>query len=255
MSNYIDVNLNMFDYKSIELEAFQLKRGHELGQEKFGEKWEKMIEPWEKKLRIVRAPFFDGDELNLRVSEYEWPNLQKMRMVQASQRPEDEDMSYLKNVVVLTGNAFLRTWDDRLVFHYKKGGYLNKGIHTFGGYVTSEDLAMHNSIENAIVRELCENDELGLEKSKINIEGLFGTLQNLPSILWDFGTAAIYGDVYIEYTSKELRQKVLDMPLGETESKKLYIIQPNQLDSLVHHPNLHPQTRKVIPNLEVILYD
>jgi hypothetical protein len=225
--------------------------GHAVGKAKHGkDEWNKKCYPSEEKLRIWMPPRLTGDTLELKVIPYEWADLQAMREIQpVGKFKDDEKMKYWANAVALTANALLETADGNLIFHKKKGGAKGGSIHTFGGYASRQDLERGGSIKSTIVRELMEKSELGLKPEELEVTALFGTAEGRPSILWDFGTGAVYGIVKTPLTTKDLQKRMFEISAEESLDKRLYVIPAKEAEKLARADNIHPQTKQVIPSI------
>jgi len=251
MSPYLNLDLRIAAPRHPGLDKFLNRMGYEIGKAIHNGGWGRMTWSDEKLLRLVGPPVTDGRTMRIDMAEYDWKDLQSHRQFQSNTLNDSDSLSYILNTVVLTANAVIHTSDQKLVFHYKKGGAAYGSIHSFGGYVHKKDIDK-GGLEHALIRELSEPDELGLEPGRLNVAGLFGTAQGMPSILWDWGTAAVYGLVKADYSSGDLTKRLQEIPARETAGQGLYIIEPDQLHRLSQASNLHPQTRKILPVLESI---
>jgi len=229
------------------------ERGETKGLQTFGrETWNKRCYPSEEKFRIWTPPTLSGGTLELNVTPFGWDNLQRYKQVQ-----EDGDFDHTtpsnwhQHAIALTGNGLIQTEDDQLIFHYKKGGAKQGSIHTFGGYASREDLE-RGGIERTILRELSERNEVGLTPDEMRVTTLFGTLEGQPSVLWGFGTGAVYGLVRTSLTVEEVQSRVnqLDPTTSESLVNALYVVPIDDVARLSQEPNIHPQTRKVLPVIE-----
>ena len=222
--------------------------GNALGNQKFGEEgWHKKQFPSEEKLRICTLPQVSGRSLTIDVTPYQWSDLQAYKQVQPDERfGEKDERRYFANAIALTANGLIQTGDGKLIFHFKKGGAAEGSIHTFGGYVSRQDIEA-GGIEQTIVRELSEKDEVGLKRGEMLVDGLFGTLEKMPAILWDFGTGAIYGLVKTNLSSAEIQDRVKSIDAGESLIKRLYVLPIEDVKKLETQTNIHPQTRLVLP--------
>jgi hypothetical protein len=222
------------------------------GRNQYGDKWNEKLYPSEEKLRIWHPPYLDHKNLEIRVIPYQWADLQRMRQIQPVGSFNDSDpMKYVCNAIALTGNGLLISDDNQFIFHRKKGGAKNGSIHTFGGYILRTDISEEGDIANAILRELSEPTEIGLQQEEMTIERYFGTHEGMPSILWGFGTGAVYAAVRVHLSAHEIQQRFESIPREESLTKKLEIIAQSDLRSLENNPEIHPQTRNVIPTILV----
>lgn len=232
------------DYSRITRAAVEL--GVVLGEKRYGaDKFKGKRFPSEEKLRVVRASS-NEDILQIDVVPFQWSDLVAYRELMPSGATGYEAQNaLLRNALALTANAVLRTIDNRLLFHMKKGGASEGSVHTFGGYVSRADLTQADPIAAALVRELMEKSELGLSFNDfLTIGPYLGERGNLPAALWDFGTAAVYGVVNITRTSQEIAAQAGE----ETLEGKTYSIHTGEVKGL-EKVNIHPQTAKVIPSL------
>jgi hypothetical protein len=218
-----------------EVTSRQLRKGEETGRKKLGDSWEQRLYPSSEKLRIWKEPKILENTLYLDVVPFQWSDLQRYRQIQ----PVDSDEPYLDNAIALTANAVLRSSDNKFIFHIKKGGAKEGSVHTFGGYVLPTD----NDIRASISRELTENSEIGLQITEFHINDLFGTSKGMPSILWDYGTGAIYADVTTSLSSSDLQDRMYNISSEESLKKELVIT-----DSL-YLRNYHPQTASVMETM------
>ncbi|MEK6854747.1 MAG: hypothetical protein AABX73_00825 [Nanoarchaeota archaeon] len=228
-----------------------LSLGDVIGREKYGEeKWHKMLYPSEEKLRIKNPPRSYGSRLEIDAATYSWDDLQRNKVLQPIGKfDEDDPIKYYLNGVALTANGLIETADGNLVFHYKRGGAKQGSIHTFGGYVTKEDINI-GGIREAVLRELEEKEEVGLKREEMKATALFGTPNKKPSILWDFGTGAIYCIVKTSLSSNEIQERVNSIPeKGESLVKNLYVIPLDNIKNLQTEKNVHPQTKQVVPTI------
>jgi len=232
-----------------ELSGNMIAAGHLAGRARYGEKWEGKCVPSEEKLRIYRPPETSGGLMTIDAVPFGWSDLQAYRQLQPVGAPsEDDPMSYWLNAVALTANALIQTEDGKLVFHRKKGGAKPGSIHAFGGYVKPED----GGIEAAIARELMEGSETGLGKGEFEVGPLFGTPEGKPSILWDFGTGAVYGVVRARMAAAQMQERMAAIPADESLSKGLYVVDLADVRKLEGLDDLHPQTRRVLPTIEAM---
>jgi hypothetical protein len=224
--------------------------GLTLGEKKFGAaSFAKKRFPSETKIRIIETPYVDKSVLYVGVTPFEWSDLVSYRQIMPCGKTGWDftgEESLLRNSLTLTANAVLRTSDDQLFFHVKKGGAKEGSIHTFGGYVSPEDLSGENPIEVALRRELMEKSELGLREEDFGKLGpYFGEEGDMPSALWNFGTAAVYGVVEVNKSTEELARGVGD----ETLEGKVFSIPIKEVSKLTEMKNIHPQTAQSLPFL------
>lgn len=229
--------------------------GNTVGQHRFNEKWQGKLYPSEEKLRIWTPPKLeDNSRLYVGVTPFGWDDLQRMRQMQPVGNYQDDDpLKYALNAVALTINGVIESDDGYLVFHRKKGGAKEGSIHTFGGYVERGDINKDGDISDGILRELSEKNEIGLKRDEMAVQGYFGTEQGKPSILWDFGTGAIYARVKAHLPLKEIQERMMQIGAEESLDKKLYTVLRTDAAKLEREQTIHPQTKAVLPVL-VALY-
>jgi hypothetical protein len=190
---------------------------------------------------------------------YQWSDLQAYRqLMPVGPCTEDDSRAYLLNAITLTANALIETKDSWLIFHIKKGGAKQGSVHTFGGYVTREDIEKQG-IASALVRELGESSEIGLTEREISVQNLFGTPHGYPSILWNFGTGAVYGIVKIPLTAAEVQERMDAASAEESLTKKLFAIPQKEISHLeakagMQQYTIHPQTAQVLETM-IALYE
>lgn len=251
MIKSLEVNLEFTEvvaernYKNVSALATLL--GDSVGIEKFGEEqWHSMCYPAEEKMRIWAPPKFSDGKLSIAVTPYGWDDLQRHKQIHSIGTFDDSDpLKYMIHAIALTANGLVESADGKLIFHRKKDGAKEGTIHTFGGYVTREDVKS-GGISQAIARELGEKDELGLRHDEMEVTQLFGTQNGLPSTLWGFGTAAVYGIVRTNLTFLEMQERINTLPARESLAKKIYGIEIEKIADLEKNFDVHPQTRQVI---------
>ncbi len=217
--------------------------------------------PSTEKMRIWKAPEYRDGILRLDVTPYHWSEIQAHRELAESRNVSYQRMrSFYKRAIALTANAFVLSKDGHLILHKKKGGAWHGQLHTFGGYVERIDLdesLEDKTIRKAIARELTEKSELGLRRREFKLRGLFGTPEGLPSFLWDFGTAAVYGYVETNLNFDDFKGRIGDESLdNEVYAIPLDVIMDeNKLDKWLAERKLkiHSQTEQVFPTIREML--
>ena len=152
----------------------------------------------------------------------------------------------LSNSIVLTVNAWIETSDHKLIFHQKNGGAASGSYHTFGGYVECDLPGLgYPDLKASLDHELQSDEELGLSSHEYDVIDYFGTKEGKPSILSEFGTAAVYALVHTSLSAEELQRRIETIPATESLSKKLFCL---SIDDLVYSNNIpfHPQTKQVV---------
>ncbi len=246
----VDVRISEPSNSFTTLSSMLAQAGDLVGTANYGDtKWKMMLFPSAEKLRIIHPSCMMDSRLVISVMPYQWSELQRHKQIQpVGNLNRLNPQSYAFNAIALTANAVVETADGNLVFHRKKGGAHHGLIHSRGGYVKSCDIK-DGDISSAVLRELNEKSELGLKLEEMEVCGFFGTPKGMPVILWELGIGAVYSLVRTPMTLTELSERFKSVCGEESLDKRLYILKKDQIRRLSVQPDIHPQTRFVVPTM------